>query len=223
MVRAIEFVLKQADNKAGDYTVEFESFDDSTAAAGKWDEAKCAENARTYVDDERSSGVIGTYNSGCAAIIIPILNEAPIAMVSPANTLSGLTHGRPGHRARRAGQVLPVRRAELRARRRVRRQPGQDRRPVHEGTLGVTKVYILDDKELYGKGVADAFEAAAKDGGLDGRRPRGLGQGRAELHGADDEDQGVRRRRHLHRRRVDEQRRPARQGQGRHRRRQQAP
>jgi branched-chain amino acid transport system substrate-binding protein len=30
----------------------------------------------------------------------------------------------------------------------------------------VTKVFILDDKELYGKGVADAFEAAAKDAGL---------------------------------------------------------
>ena len=32
--------------------------------------------------------------------------------------------------------------------------------------LGVTKVYILDDKEAYGKGVADAFEQAAKDDGL---------------------------------------------------------
>jgi branched-chain amino acid transport system substrate-binding protein len=31
----------------------------------------------------------------------------------------------------------------------------------------VTKVYILDDKELYGKGVADAFEGSAKDIGLE--------------------------------------------------------
>jgi branched-chain amino acid transport system substrate-binding protein len=39
-------------------------------------------------------GVIGTYNSGCAAEIIPILNEAPgggVAMVSPGNTLICLT------------------------------------------------------------------------------------------------------------------------------------
>ena len=41
-------------------------------------------------------GVIGTYNSGCAAIIIPILNEVPLAMVSPANTYQGLTKGGPG-------------------------------------------------------------------------------------------------------------------------------
>ena len=69
-------MLEQAGNKAGDYTIEFESFDDATAAKGAWDEAKCAENARTYAEDESIVGVIGTYNSGCAAIIIPILNEA---------------------------------------------------------------------------------------------------------------------------------------------------
>jgi len=32
--------------------------------------------------------------------------------------------------------------------------------------LGVTSVFILDDKQLYGKGVADAFEDAAKEIGL---------------------------------------------------------
>ena len=41
--------------------------------------------------------------------------------------------------------------------------------------LGVTKVYILDDKEAYGKGVADAFEIAAKDIGLEVAGPRPAG------------------------------------------------
>ena len=43
-------------------------------------------------------GVIGTYNSGCAAIEIPILNKAPnggLAMVSPGNTLICLTETSP--------------------------------------------------------------------------------------------------------------------------------
>ena len=43
-------------------------------------------------------GVVGTYNSGCAAIEIPILNEAPdggVAMVSPGNTLICLTQDSP--------------------------------------------------------------------------------------------------------------------------------
>src|SRR5918998_707912 len=90
---------EEAGNKAGDHTIEYESFDDATAAKGAWDEAKCAENARTYVADESIVGVIGTYNSGCAAIIIPILNEASVAMVSPANTYQWLTKGGPGTEA----------------------------------------------------------------------------------------------------------------------------
>ena len=40
------------------------------------------------------SGIVGTFNSGCAEIIAPIVNRAPgggIPMVSPANTYTGLT------------------------------------------------------------------------------------------------------------------------------------
>ena len=43
--------------------------------------------------------MIGTFNSGCAQIIIPVLNQAPnggIAMMSPANTAVCITEGGPG-------------------------------------------------------------------------------------------------------------------------------
>jgi branched-chain amino acid transport system substrate-binding protein len=164
MVRAIQFVLKQANNKAGDYTIEFQSFDDSTAAAGKWDEAKCAENARTYVD-QNVVGVIGTYNSGCAAIIMPILNEVPIAMVSPANTAVGLTHKGASTESGEPDKYFPS--GERNYVRVVASDDNQGKIGVqYMKKLGVKKVYILDDKELYGKGVADEMEAAAKAGGL---------------------------------------------------------
>ncbi len=166
MNRAIEFVLEQADNKAGDYTIEFEAFDDATAAKGAWDEAKCAENARTYVDDEDIVGVIGTYNSGCAAIIIPILNEVPIAMVSPANTYVGLTVAGPGTEEGEPDKYYPS--GERNYARVVAHDGFQGKvgAAFMKDTLGVTKVFILDDKELYGKGVADSFEGAAKEIGL---------------------------------------------------------
>jgi branched-chain amino acid transport system substrate-binding protein len=166
MVRAIEFVLEEAGGKAGDYNVEFESFDDSTAAAGKWDEAKCSENARTYLEDEEIVGVIGTYNSGCAALIIPILNDGPVAMVSPANTYQGLTKGGPGTEAGEPDKYYPS--GDRNYVRVVASDDNQGRigAAYMKDTLGATKVYILDDKELYGKGVADAFESAAKDIGL---------------------------------------------------------
>ena len=167
MNRAIEFVLEQADSKAGDYDIEFEAFDDATAAKGAWDEAKCAENARTYVDDEQVVGIIGTYNSGCAAIIIPIVNEAPIAMVSPANTYPGLTTSGPGTESGEPDKYYPS--GERNYGRVVAHDlfQGKVGADYMKDELGVTKVFILDDKELYGKGVADAFEGSAREIGLE--------------------------------------------------------
>ncbi|HJS48682.1 MAG TPA: branched-chain amino acid ABC transporter substrate-binding protein [Gaiellaceae bacterium] len=164
---AIREVLAQADNKAGDYTIEFEEFDDSTAAAGKWDEAKCAENGNTYADDSSIVGVIGTYNSGCAAIIIPILNEVGLAMVSPANTYTGLTVSGPGTESGEPDKYFPT--GERNYTRVVANDSFQGRIDASymKDDLGVTKVYILDDKELYGKGVADVFESSAKEIGLE--------------------------------------------------------
>jgi branched-chain amino acid transport system substrate-binding protein len=167
MNRAIEFVLEQADFKAGDYTIEFEAFDDATAAKGAWDEAKCAENARTFVEDESIVINIGTYNSGCAAIEIPILNEAGLAMISPANTYPGLTTSGPGTEEGEPDKYYPT------GARTYTRVVAHDLFQGNVGAaflkndLGVTKVFILDDKELYGKGVADAFEGAAKEIGLE--------------------------------------------------------
>ena len=136
MTAAIRQVLATAGWKAGDVNVGYQSCDDSTAQAGKWDPGKCSQNANAYAENQSLLGLIGTFNSGCAAVIIPVLNQAPgggVAMLSPANTYVCLTEGGPGLRGRRAGQVLPDRHAQLRARRRPRRLPGRSRRAVHAG------------------------------------------------------------------------------------------
>lgn len=167
MVDAIEYVLEQADYKAGDYTIEYESFDDAIASTGNWDEAKCSENGRTYATDENVVGIIGTYNSGCAAIIIPIANQAGLAMISPANTYQGLTHFAPGAEQGEPDKYYPT--GERNYTRVVASDDFQGAvgAKFMQEDLGVTKVFILDDKELYGKGVADAFEIAAKEIGLE--------------------------------------------------------
>jgi branched-chain amino acid transport system substrate-binding protein len=98
MVEAIRIVLEDAEWKAGDTNVAFQACDDSVAATGEWDEDQCEQNAQSYADNPDVVGVVGTYNSGCAAIEIPILNEAAdggVAMVSPANTLICLTEDSP--------------------------------------------------------------------------------------------------------------------------------
>src|SRR5207244_10677552 len=99
MTKAIKFVLKQHNFKAGSYNIGYQSCDDSTAQAGKWDSGKCSANGHAYANNKKVIGVIGTFNSGCAEIIIPILNRAadgPVGMVSPANTYVGPPHGGPG-------------------------------------------------------------------------------------------------------------------------------
>ena len=69
----------------------FQACDDSIGSTGEWDEALCRANAEAYARNPDVIGVIGTYNSGCAAVQIPILNRAGIPMVSPGNTLVCLT------------------------------------------------------------------------------------------------------------------------------------
>ena len=95
MVNAIELALEERNGKAGDINIEYESLDDATAQAGQWDAAKCAENAQSAAQDDEIIGWIGPFNSGCAAVEIPILNEAGLAMISPANTYTGLTKPTP--------------------------------------------------------------------------------------------------------------------------------
>lgn len=167
MVEAIKFVLEQNNNQAGAHTIEFEAFDDATAAKGAWDEAKCAENARTFAEDTSIVGVIGTYNSGCAAIEIPILNEAGVAMISPANTYTGLTKSGPGTEGGEPDKYYPT--GDRNYTRVVASDDNQGKigASYMKDTLDVTKVFILDDRELYGKGVADSFQSSAEEIGLE--------------------------------------------------------
>src|SRR4051794_17112424 len=90
---AIKLYLEQQGYKAGDYKIEFKTYDDSTAAKGAWDDVTCAKNANDHVSNNDEVAVMGTYNSGCAKIEVPILNQAsdPLLMVSHANTNPGLT------------------------------------------------------------------------------------------------------------------------------------
>jgi branched-chain amino acid transport system substrate-binding protein len=94
-VEAIRLVLQQNDWKAGSTTVGFQACDDSIEKTGLWDPATCRSNANAYADDAKVLGVIGTYNSGCAAEEIPILNQANLVMISPGNTAVCLTEPSP--------------------------------------------------------------------------------------------------------------------------------
>jgi branched-chain amino acid transport system substrate-binding protein len=96
MVNGIQLALAQAHNKAGQVTIKYTSLDDSTAQAGNWDAGKTAQDARKVAGDKSTVGYIGEFNSGATEVSLPILNQAGIPQVSPANTYVGLTTSEPG-------------------------------------------------------------------------------------------------------------------------------
>ena len=162
---AIKLLLKQAGNKAGEFSVGFREYDNSTAAKGSWDDAQCAKNAQAHVAAKDEVGVMGTYNSGCAKIIVPVLNqdpEGPMVMISNANTNPGLT------KAWDAGE--PEKYYPTGARNYFRVVTTDDNQgnaaAEYAKSIGVKRVYVLNDRQTYGIGVARSFTAAAKKLGL---------------------------------------------------------
>ncbi len=167
---AIRAELKARNFEAGDYKIGFQACDDATAQAGKWDSGKCSQNANSYAANDKVIGVIGTFNSGCAAIIIPVLNQAPdggIAMISPANTYPCLTVNLPGG----CDATEPDKYYPSGDRNYARVAPADDYQGAAVAEFmkeqGVTKLYVLNDKEAYGLGVATTTRKAAAHLGID--------------------------------------------------------
>jgi branched-chain amino acid transport system substrate-binding protein len=107
---AIRLVLEGANWQADGTKVAFQACDDSSAKTGLWTKAQCQANANAYAADPSVLAVIGTYNSGCAEAMIPILSNAPgggVAMVSPGNTLICLTQSSPSCPKGQPGSLYP--------------------------------------------------------------------------------------------------------------------
>lgn len=155
--RAMLWALANAGWKAGPYKIGYQSCDDSTAQTGGWDTAKCATNAHLYANDRSVIAVLGTFNSGCAEIEVPIENRAQLLMVSPANTYPGLT------KKWSAGE--PQKYYPTGTRNYARVVATDDFQGPADAmwsqSLGFKKVYVLNDKQVYGFGVASTYKAAA--------------------------------------------------------------
>jgi branched-chain amino acid transport system substrate-binding protein len=166
MVEGIKLALEQRGGKAGSTTVKYTSLDDSTAQTGTWTPEATQANARKVAQDDAAVAYIGEFNSGASAISIPLLNEVPIAQISPANTAVGLTSDEPG-----ADKGEPEKYYPSGTRHYLRIVPKDTIQGAALATLmkedGCTKAYILNDKEVYGAGLARNVENSAKEQGLE--------------------------------------------------------
>ena len=161
LVNGMELAFKQAGNEAGGVRVSYVSLDDSTAQAGAWTPEAESANARRAIQDDSAVAYLGTFNSGAAAIAIPLLNEAGMAMLSPGNTAVGLTSDEPG-----ADEGEPEIYYPAGERNYARIVPKDTVQGAALATVmdedGCTRVAILNDREVYGAGLAENIEIASE-------------------------------------------------------------
>jgi len=165
IVNGIKLAIDEAGGKVGDFTIEFEAWDDASPERGQWDPAVELANAQKAVADPDVMAYIGTFNSGAAKNSMPILNKAGLLMVSPANTWPGLT--KPG--VGEANEPMIYRPSGKITYYRV--VPADDIQGLVAAQwakeLGCTRVYVLHDRELYGKGIATMFQESSGPLGLE--------------------------------------------------------
>jgi branched-chain amino acid transport system substrate-binding protein len=168
MSDAIRFVLAHRRFRAGAYSVGYQSCDDSIARTGNYDVGKCKANAEAYAADKRVIGMIGGYNSGCSQAEIPVLSSAPggpVAMISSASTYVGLTHAGPGTIPGEPRKYYPSGKRNF-----VRVIAADDVQGAANALLarklGVGRLYVLDDGDPYGFGIAANVRHAARKLGL---------------------------------------------------------
>jgi branched-chain amino acid transport system substrate-binding protein len=160
-----EMALARARGRAGRFHVRLKNLNDATPQTGRWDPLKTQANARRAVEDKTAIAYVGELDSEASANSIPILNRALILQVSPASTAAPLTKkepgaapGEPGNHyltdERTFGRVIPRDTLQGRAAAIAMKQDG------------CTKAYAVNDGELYGKGMVQAFQSEAKQQGL---------------------------------------------------------
>ncbi len=164
MLNAAKMALDEVKSEVAGYKLELVFMDDASPTTGSWDGTIEAGNAQKAIADDNVLVYFGTYNSGAAKISMPLTNKANMAQITPANSWPGLTkkgfaQGEPDI-YRPTGKVNYF------------RTFGADDFQGASGAawakcLGFKKVYILDDRQLYGKGIADIFEKKAKELGLE--------------------------------------------------------
>src|SRR5438045_1931153 len=74
------------------------------SSGGEENEGQCARTATRIAKDDRVVAVVGPLSPVCARTLIPGLDRAGVAVVTPEITTSGLTHEVPGWR--RVGQCF---------------------------------------------------------------------------------------------------------------------
>ena len=162
IVNGITLALEHANYKAGEFDIELVVKDDGDAD-GHWLEELEAQNAEAAANDPDVMVYLAPFNSGAAKISIPITNKAGLAQISPGNTWPGLTQ--PGFLPGEPGVFYPT---GVRSYFRICPTDALQgpAGAIWAKELGAKTVYIFDDGEAFGVGIAKLFIDKAEEIGL---------------------------------------------------------
>jgi branched-chain amino acid transport system substrate-binding protein len=153
IINGVKLAIKLAGGTAGGYKIDLPQsavYDD--ALNGAHDPQTGANNMSKIVADADIVAVIGPLNSSVAKAEIPISNAGGVLQCSPANTNPDLTQGDPAKQLRtKANNYIRVVTTD--------NVQGPAAAQYIYDVLKKKAVYVIDDTETFGKGVADAFAA----------------------------------------------------------------
>ena len=165
VIAGAKLALKDVGGKVGKYKITYKSLDDSTASAGAADPGQVSKNARKAATDKSAIGYIGEFNSGASAVAIPITNQSGLLQVSPSNTAVGLTSDDPGADKGEPQKYYPTGKRNY-----GRVVPKDTIQGAALATLmkqdGCKSLFILNDKSVYGAGLARNVVISAKKQGI---------------------------------------------------------
>jgi branched-chain amino acid transport system substrate-binding protein len=166
IVHGIRMAIDEYDGEVAGFKIFHDDRDDTRATSLQWDAETEATNAKAAAENPDCLVYIGPYNSGAAKVSMPILNEAGLLQISPACTWPGLTKKVPGAESNEPDVYRPTKTITF-----CRVCPhdfvqGLLAAKFANEKLKAKTVYILDDKEGYGSGIAAAFEKECKTLGV---------------------------------------------------------
>lgn len=162
IVDAIELALVERNWQAGGRPIELVKLEGGNEK-GQWDAAAEMRNIESAVSDKAVIAYIGPLHSAAARISIPIASRNGLLQISPSAGWPGLT--KVGYAPGEPARFYPTG-----ARTFYRTCPTDEVQAAAAvewvKSSGLRRIYILDDGEAYGKGLADLFEQRAKAAGL---------------------------------------------------------
>jgi branched-chain amino acid transport system substrate-binding protein len=148
MLDGVRLVVAQSDYRVGDIGVQVRASDDADPATGHSDPARCLAGARRAAADRTAIVVIGTYESACTKIALPLLAATGLALVSPVNgdpELAAIPAGDPPVLIR----LAPADAAQGTA------------AAAEAKALGLHRLYVLTGRSARARRMQRALEAAA--------------------------------------------------------------